>query len=199
MRILVFFFSIVIFFNSSVQSFALDVSDFCSYLSSIQALKANFVEIIDGKKNEGVIFLKKPERVLIDYRKGDIAAKIAINGKKVVFLDKKAEQITHLEHGFYNFFHIFSDDKLCKSGFVGIENNDLCIIDLYNQQKYRVCFDLKDDNAEMLIKIDLIYGDKNVEKFVNYSEIKLIKIRKNIDLSNDIFNLRDPRLFKNEF
>ena len=54
-------------------------------------------------------------------------------------------------------------------------------------------------NAEMLIKIDLIYGDKNVEKFVNYSEIKLIKIRKNIDLSNDIFNLRDPRLFKNEF
>ncbi|MEN9782364.1 MAG: hypothetical protein RL208_514, partial [Pseudomonadota bacterium] len=150
-------------------------------------------------KNEGVVFFKKPERVLIDYRKGEVAAKIAVNGKKVVFLDKKTEQITHLEHGFYNFFHLFGDEKNCRSGIVKSDGENLCILDFYNEQRYRVCFDLNDDNSEMLIKIDLIYNEKNGERFVNYSEMSLVKMKKNVELSNEIFNLRDPRLFRNDF
>ena len=83
------------FFLESLTSSNSKIVLLSKYLESIQTISSDFIQInSNGENLSGVIKIKKPGLLLIDYNKPS-NLKIVSNGKKVVLINKKNKSINY--------------------------------------------------------------------------------------------------------
>ena len=63
-----------------------------SYLNSITGLQGNFVQVSNGKKQNGVFSMLRPGRIRLDYK--DAPIQLISDGRDLYFYDKSLDQIT---------------------------------------------------------------------------------------------------------
>jgi len=68
------------------------ISNAEKYLNSITGLKGNFVQVSNGKKENGVFSMLRPGRIRLDYKNAPI--QLISDGKDLYFFDKSLDQIT---------------------------------------------------------------------------------------------------------
>ncbi len=78
------------FANAAVDSSLVSAAE--KYLNSITGLSGDFVQVANGKKNDGTFSMLRPGRVRLDY--DDLPVQLISDGRDLYFFDKSLDQIT---------------------------------------------------------------------------------------------------------
>ncbi len=184
------------------QAVAKDIAKSCEQIGKYEefmlqsnTMQATFKQFINGKYNSGgEFFMKKPNKMLINYNDGEINAFIGINGKIATYLDKDLEQISHIpENKTPAHFILGSKTKLSDMKLEKCEK----IANIYriyfsedtSVASGKFALDFTEINND--IKLTTIsVTDKSNQKI----ELAFEDIKRNIEINDKIFIIKDPRL-----
>jgi len=169
-----------------------DLDKYQKSLDEVQTLELNFDQYVNEKYySSGVIYLKKPDKMLIDYNKGEINSIILINGNVITYYDKDLEQFSHLPKKNLPIYEVLKNK---------IKLSDLQIIKCEKiGNSYQINFLHKDDffNGEFAFSFDLIdFSLKKISSMQNNEIIALnLKIlNKNTEISDKKFIIKNNNL-----
>jgi outer membrane lipoprotein-sorting protein len=209
--------------NSSKQLFAIEKKidkvaqeDLFQFLSSFDTLQADFEQQSFFGTNttpedvqRGYIVIKRPSKIAIDYKSKNNDAKLVIDKSSVKFLDRKSNQLTNLSNPKKDMFLLFASKDYSLFKFYNIEkdNNRIkaCFLEKDSDSLCDNCLYLKKDNnstnfgysVEKIVVIRYEEGAK-LEPSVRI-EILFSSIVYDSKINNDIFIIKDPRIFNDEF
>lgn len=180
------------------QGICPDIAKFDDFVEKTTTMKADFVQYINDQENaSGVFLLKKPDKMLIDYKKGDINAVAGINGKIATYLDRDLGQISHIPQSKTPAYFVLTSK-------VKLSDTDLKHCGGGKDNTYLVQFRQKTDMFSgefvLVFKLD---GDKNpieLEAIAVKNEdestarLDFTNVQRNIEISNREFTIKDPNL-----
>lgn len=91
-KIFALFFSVFFCFNAFADVDLNAVKNAEKYLNSITGLQGDFIQMANGKTENGIFSMLRPGRVRLDYNNAPI--QLVADGKDLYFYDKSLDQIT---------------------------------------------------------------------------------------------------------
>lgn len=93
--------SVLFFFALMAYSSALFACEQSSlyeeYMSSFDTFEASFDQKVNGKYNaSGILKISRPDKMRIEYNKGEVNSVIVVNGEVITYLDRSLGQISYL-------------------------------------------------------------------------------------------------------
>ena len=208
--ILFFIFAVLLFFVfQNKYCFSKDVNETANlkkkeieFLHSIKDLKADFIQKqYDGDKvinASGRIFIKKPDKIMIQHHSNDMKLKIvSINGN-VKVLDEDLQQTTYFDNQYSELLKFFSSEL--NSNNLLINNSGyICLNFIVDDKNLRSCLDVDLSKTTINKIIVYILEKKNKE----YKELKIMDIVfSNVLINNGVsdkeFIIKDTRIFDDE-
>jgi outer membrane lipoprotein-sorting protein len=173
----------------------------------ISTLKDKYLQDIKKDIFYGQIFIsKKDKKIAIDVQNKDQNFKVVVNKNgDVKYLDRNLKQISHLKDQ-YNFHSdIFSILNIQNSNQIDIRNNNdkyvLCKVfvkEKLSDTKICISLSLLNNNNIEIKNVEISQLQPNDELILE-TTITLEDIEINNVLPEDIFNIKDPRLFGDEY
>ena len=146
-------------------AFSLSENDkYVQFLKSINTIRASFDQIIYGQKPQkanGVIAVKKPDKIMLEHNAEEMEIKLVSIGKTLKIIDKKIGQTTYLDKGYAELMQIFTDKMDAKR--------------LTHDPKRGVCmkFNYQEAGWESCLQIDL---DKNTIKQMTLYRLESVEV-----------------------
>ena len=199
-------------YNKIIENFKING---INYLDNLSTFQSQFIESTSlmGQNmiKNGELFVKKPNKLFINYTTPEFASQISVNDKTIKFLDKKTNQLTTLDNEYSDAFVFLTaklDDEKRKSlDFTELSNNiiSICTNVNFKSFKSKITENQADQISCLLMSPNplQIYGteaymyDSQTQTKEKISSIIFQNPKTNIDINDNVFSIKDTRIFVN--
>ena len=170
-----------------------------NYLNSMKSIEATFVQMAsNGTTAEGRIFIKKPNKLRMEYAEPTNVL-IVGNGDKIVYNDLDLDQVTHIDYDDIPASMILSDK-------IKIDNEKIKIIDFY-QDTGSTSITLDYTEKGDVGPITLVFSNNPMElkqwKIVDPQSVEvsvsLYDAKKDGDINDDVFKFKNKKTSSRNF